>query len=53
MTDSSTLMVTKGSIIDGNTADVSSPAFALASGFVVGSPSDQSTFVRWVRETWR
>ena len=39
-------------IIDGNnTATVSSPAFALASGLVVGSPSDQSTLGRCERET--
>ena len=44
---SSTLRVTDGSSISGNTATaVSSPAFALASGFVFGSPSDQPTLDR-------
>ena len=39
----SDMAVTDGSSIDSNTAEiVSSPAFALASGLVVGSPSDQS-----------
>ena len=40
---SSSLTLTDGSSIDGNTADVSSPVFALAFGLVVGSPSNQST----------
>ena len=34
----STLTVTNGSSIDGNTAIVSSPVFALAFGIVVGAP---------------
>ena len=36
----STVTVTDGSSIGGNTANVSSPAFALSSGLVVGSPSE-------------
>ena len=40
------LVVTDGSSIDGNAANVSSPAFALASGFVVGSSSNQSLLDR-------
>ena len=54
MYDFSTLTVANGSSIDGNTADtVSSPAFALTSGLVVSSPSDQSTLDRCERETLR
>ena len=50
--DSATLTVTDGSSIDGNTAgEVSSPAFALASGLVVGSPNNQLTLDRCERET--
>ena len=49
----STLMLANGSSIDGNTADVKLPAFALASGLVVGSPSHQPTLGRCERETVR
>ena len=51
--DSSMLTVANGSSIDGNTAEVSSSAFALASGLVVGLPSDESTLNRCERETSR
>ena len=40
----STLVVANGSSIDDNTASVSSPAFALTSGLVVGSRDNQSRF---------
>ena len=51
MDASSTLTVTDGSSIDGNTATiVIPPAFTLASGLVVGSPSNQSTLFRCERE---
>ena len=54
MYSDSTLTATNDSSIDVNTAViVISPAFALASGFVVGSPSNQSTLVRCERETSR
>ena len=49
----STLTVANGSSIDGNTADVSLPVFALAFGLVVGSPSEQSTLERCERDTSR
>ena len=48
----STLAVTGGSSIDDNAANVSSPAFALASGFVVGLPGNQPTLGRCERETF-
>ena len=52
--ENSTMTMTDGSSIDGNTAEfVSSPAFALASGLVVGPPSDQSTLGRCERRTSR
>ena len=53
MSTYSTLAVTGSSSISGNTANVSPPAFALASGIVVGSPSNQSTLGRCERETSR
>ena len=54
MYDSSTLAVTDGANIGGNTAgEVNSPAFALASGLVVGSLSNQPTLGRCERETSR
>ena len=49
---SSTLTVTDGSSIDGNTANVL-PAFALASGLVVASPSNRLLLDRCERETQR
>ena len=52
MTGSSTLTVTDGSSIDGNTGTyVSSPEFALDSGLVVGSPRNKPTLDRCERET--
>ena len=42
----STLTVANGSSIDNNTASVSSPAFALTSRLVVGSPSYPSPLHR-------
>ena len=50
----STMTVTNGSSIGGNYAgEVCSPAFAVASGLVVGSPSHQPTLDLCERETSR
>ena len=51
MFSSSTLTLTDGSSIYGNSAKVSSPAFAVASRLVVESPSDHPTPDRCERET--
>ena len=54
MRDYSTLAVVNGSSIGGNTAEVvNSPAYALASGVVVGAPSNKSALGHCERETSR
>ena len=53
MSIDSTLTVTDGSSIDGNTATVISPAFALASGLLVDCQVIKSTIDHCKRETSR